>query len=176
MTNDETKLYFKVLQSLSKDSFINTKDITHFLVQYIETPKFKDQEELIQYNNNLLSFAQRFRHANHIVFNQTNIGEPQNAKGEICSNLRIYASLTPDGFIFLNNYLDRKANKRFTNFQIIATVLTTLFIGLTALYAYLTYKHDIKKDYELQQTTKQQQLPKSNKTPAKQTPPAKPAG
>lgn len=149
MTNNETKLYFKILKSLSRDSFINKKYITHFLIQYVPTPKFKNKEEVKSYNDILLEFAEKIKSAGHIEYDSNNVGRHETKDGKICSGLQIYASITPNGFIFLNNYLDRKASKRVTFFQIIIAILTTIFIGLTALYAYLTYQHDIKKDGDI---------------------------
>lgn len=163
MTNNETKLYFTILQFLSKDSFINTKDITHLLAQYIETPKFRSQLEVTNYENNIMSFSERFKKANHLVCNRNYTGEAFDKNGDMCSKLRIHASLTTDGFLFLNGYLDRKASKRVTNFQMSATALTTFFIGLTALYAYETYQNGLKKDEARQPIVKQLQSQKSNK-------------
>lgn len=168
MTNNETKLYFKILKSLSKDSFINKKEITHFLKRYLETPVFDSQKEITQYNKNLIDFADRMQDSNHIIYSKNYLRERSKSEGIMFSSLNIYASITSDGFVFLNSYLDRKSNKRVLFFQIIITVLTTAFIGFTVYYARLTYNHIIENESIKKSIGSNNLSQKSEKTPTQQ--------
>jgi len=168
MTNNETKLYFKILKSLSKDSFINKKEITHLLARYLPKQNFENLELVTQYENNLIDFAGKIQKADHIVYDKDKLGIRKKDDGIIFSSLRIRASLTPNGLIFLNNYLDRKAKIRNRWFQVVIAALTTIFIGLTALYAYLSYSETLKKDAVKPQITMQHQSQKSKTMPQQQ--------
>lgn len=169
MTNSETKLYFKILKSLSKDSFINTKEITHFLAQYLSNQKFEVMADITKYDKNIIDFANRIQDAKHIIYTPTKTREKRDSEGVMHSKLQIFASLTPEGLVFLNNYLDRKTNKRIVWFQIFLAVLTTFFIAVTAFYQFKTYDYGAKKDEAKQPKLYQVKLQKLKTNQKQQT-------
>ena len=77
----------------------------------------------------------------------------------------VWASITPEGFLFLNKERDRLSAKINNRLQIWLAIITMIFIGMTAVYAKFTY--DLQNRETLKQKEKIRLIQSSKMTQLK---------
>jgi hypothetical protein len=145
MKND-VELYFYILESLAKDAFVIKKHIETILNDHFSRKEFEDEMDVSDHDGLIHLFADSMQKSGNIKYNISNIGNKRGTYGELTSNVAITASITPEGFVFLNKHLDRKANNKIAKWQLGLSISTTVFILVTVFISGLTYWHAIKKD------------------------------
>jgi len=150
MPKNEYELYFQILDELSKNSFVKNKDLTGTLLGFFFDSKQYPLRTDIHFlkasretKELMILFVTKMQEAGHLVYNASNQELPNTPVNFSKGIFNIYASITPDGFIFFNNERIRRSNLRSFNIQVILAILTTIFIGISTIFTVLNNKEHI---------------------------------